>query len=104
MRCRRGNLIVILLIGLLVVAAVGMVFFSNKPNTPNVDQSRNCHVCNGTGRVSGACAPCNGTGYRPGSNLPNPVTCAGCNGTGNASILCNNCGGTGRERKENKPM
>lgn len=85
---------------LMVVAFLGFLFTGNGPKTPDPDPIKNCKLCSGMGRVSGACAPCNGTGFRPGSKLPDPVACNACGGTGNSSIVCPQCGGTGRKTKK----
>jgi hypothetical protein len=59
-------------------------------------QSRECHVCNGSGEVSTAtpCSNCNGTGSIMEDGRPRP--CIECGGTGEVHT-CPNCEGTGEE-------
>ena len=101
------------MVGLVTVVLVGCGDAGG--GNPVPPKRGNCPNCNGTGRITGACAPCRGSGWITvnvdhgtkasgtapvsgrlrGDTETQRRACSGCNGTGSASILCVACGGTG---------
>lgn len=74
----------------------------HEAGTPvEIDNSRDCASCGGTGRIEGSCAICNGDGHRTSGVFGGEaVMCSACGGTGSVAMRCNACGGSGRLRIE----